>query len=210
MPNATTEMSGRWQFGMRAAFLLTALVAVWFAHYVNLCEIARLESRIRSAQPLARELVIDDDEKFAAVKIEELWFDEFGWDVHLPDGEYRLCLATRQIDDKQLPLLFKSAPIKSGKHRIALEWPLKKDYRVAVTVDGARTVETIEPTAWYSYSGSGSLSGVSSKSEQRPTSQPLELLRRRFIQLDAKGRISTPDGPTNGLMVWIEKLTAGK
>ena len=91
-----------WQFGLRSIFLATAAIAVWVAVYANNRENAMLESRIASLRPLARELVVEDPTQIAVVKLDEVWYGENIWDVHLPAGSYRLCLATRGVDEKQL------------------------------------------------------------------------------------------------------------
>jgi hypothetical protein len=200
----------RWQVGLRTLLLLVAAVAVWLTYFVNLRHNASLELRIKALLPLAHELVVDDPGKIAAVKLEEYWFDENRWDVYLPDGSYRLCVATREIDDQKLAPAVKCAPIPSGRHRIALEQKEGKEVRrVAIAVDGRELLAVEEPKEWDPGFGSSG-GGQYSVSEQFVADQPVVLFRRRFMRDDGKGVHTIPTGPTEGLMVWIEPIGGPK
>jgi hypothetical protein len=203
------ERSGRnrWQFGLRTVFLLMAAIAVWMAYVINRREIATLEARIKAMQPLAHELIVDDPTKIAAVKLAEYWYDENRWDVYLPGGRYRLCLATRGVDDNGLAPVVKSRAITAGRHRLALEQQKENDaWRVAVTLDGAVALAAAEPKEWDPGTGSSG-GGQYSLSEQFRVDQPTVLFRRRFMRKDATGLMTTPPGPTEGILLWIEPVT---
>ena len=79
--------------------------------------------------PLAHELIVDNPKQIAIVKLEEYWFDDNRWEIYLPDGRYRLCLATRGIDDDRFgfPVVVKTTSLTSGRHHLALEQKLDKD-----------------------------------------------------------------------------------
>jgi len=195
----------RWQVGLRTMFLLTAAIAAWITVFINRRENAALESRIAAIRPLARELVVDDAQRIAVVKLEELWMDENRWDIYLPDGTYRLCVATRGIDDEGLVPAVKSAPVAAGRHRVVLDQTLDGEARrIVVTWDGAKLLEVVEPKAWDPGTGSSG-GGDYSRSTQLPDDKPAVLFRRRFSRPDAKGQVSSPVGPTDGLLLWIER-----
>ena len=56
-------------------------------------------------------LAADDPGRMAVVGLTDLWMDENRWDVYLPPGDYRLCVATRGIPGQGLAPARASAPI---------------------------------------------------------------------------------------------------
>jgi hypothetical protein len=185
---------------------LTAAIAAWMAYFVNRRHNAELEARIKTLVPLAHELIIEDPRKIAVVKLEEYWYDENRWEIHLPDGRYRLCVATRGIDNTGLTPVGKSAPIEAGRHYLALEQRRDRDvWRVTVLGDGKELVAVEEPRDWDPGIGSTG-GGQYSLSEQLPPDQPAVLFRRRFMRPDGKGGWTTPLGPTEGILLWIERM----
>jgi hypothetical protein len=197
---------GRWQVGLRTVVLLTAAVAVWLTYALERRRLADLSTRIAALNPLARELVVDDPAKIAVVKREELWYDENRWDVHLPAGRrYRLCLATRGIAEGVFPRPAASAPLAPGRHVIGVEQVRAGDgWRVDAGCDGTRPVSVPEPKGWDL--GNGSTGGGSYPvSEQFDPERPVVLFQRRFMgPRDDQGRSAMPEGPTAGVMLWIE------
>ncbi|CAN5899114.1 hypothetical protein BH23PLA1_BH23PLA1_08540 [soil metagenome] len=210
IPTETTQTqtprSRRWQFRLRTLFLLVAAIAVWMTYFINLRQNDWLETRIASTRPLTRELVIDDEDQIAVVKLEELWYDENQWDVYLPIGEYRLCLATREIESMGLAPVVKSTPIGAGRHQIALEKkPTINGWRVALTTDRAGRLIVEEPDQWNPGRGSSGGSPISN-CKQQSAKEPLILFRRIFTRQDARGQLVSPDGPAEGVLLWIESL----
>ncbi len=110
----------RWQVGLRTLILLVAAIAVWTTYFLNRHQNAALEARIKTMLPLAHELIADDPKKVAVVKLEENWFDENRWDIFLPDGEYRLCLAMRGIESDGLATAQKARELRLAD--IKLHW----------------------------------------------------------------------------------------
>jgi hypothetical protein len=205
-----TPRRGRWQIGVRTILLLTAAVAVWLTYALERRRIADLTPRIASLSPLARELVVHDPGKIAVVKREELWYDENRWDVHLPAGrQYRLCLATRGIAERGFPAPAASALLPPGRHVIAVDQVKHGDgWRVGAECDGTRLVSMTEPKEWDPGSGS-TTSGNYPVSEQFAPERPVILFHRRFMgPRDERGRSSTPNGRTAGVMLWIEPVAA--
>ena len=182
----------RWQVGLRTVFLLLAAIAVWMTYFLNRRHNAALAARIAVMRPMARELAIDDEGRIAVVKLEELWFDENRWEVYLPDGAYRLCLATRGIEQNGLVPAVKSARLGAGRHFLALEQQrVESGWRVTATWDGTGRLTVEEPAGWDP--GSGSSGGGSfSVSTQLAADQPVVLFRRIFSRPVGKGQSRTP------------------
>lgn len=197
---------GRWQVGLRTVVLLTATVAVWLTYALERRRITDLTTQIAALSRLARELVVDDPEKIAVVKQEELWYDHNRWDLHVPPGRrFRLCLATRAIEQDAFPKPAACAPLVSGRRVVALEQLRDGSaWRVDATSDGTRLMSVAEAKAWDPGTGSDG-GGHFEVSEQFAGGQRVVLFRRRFMgPRDANGRASTPTGPTAGVMLWIE------
>ena len=203
-PESTRPRQLRLQLGLRVVFWLVAVFAVWMTVGINRSENRRLAAKIEQLRPIARDLVVDDPTRIAVVKLDELWYDESRWDVYLPPGKYRVCLATREVDDKGFPEAFWRAPIEPGRHRLGLELKmLGSARRIEIIRDGASLLSIRETNDW---AGSGwSSQGAFSTSEQRPADQRLELHRRRFSYSDGKGRNVRDFGPSNGILLWIQK-----
>ena len=208
-PPADRPIANRWQVGLRTLFLLICAIAVWLAVVANRRQIALMEARIKSLRPLARELEIDDVDKIAIVKKNDLWMDEDRWDLHLPPGSYRVCVATRKVDLNKLAPVRKSAPIRPGRHRLALDqWNEGEFWRVRLTCDGSELFAIEEPKE---FSGNGSSGGSEfSMSEQLAANKPVVLCRRRFMRPSGGGSSQTPSGPADGLLIWIESEGGSK
>lgn len=197
----------RWQIGLRTLFLMTAVIAVWMTVLINREQNKTLEARIKTMRPLAHELVVDDPNQIAVVKQEELWYDENRWDIHLPDGQYRLCVATRDIDQSGLAPVAKSERIEAGRHELELtqRWT-STGWQVNVIQEGATRLTVEEPKEWDPGSGSSG-GGQFSLSTQWPAGPPVVLFRRRFTRPDARGQMRTPIGPCEGILLWIETVS---
>lgn len=196
----------RWQLGLRTLVLLLAAIAVWMTYFINRRQIESLAARIATMRPLARELVIDDPRKIAVVKLQELWMDDHRWEVYLPAGQYRLCLATRGVDQTGLAPIVRSGRIGPGRHLLGLEQRREQDgWRVTATWDGTGRLTAEEPREWDS--GRGSMGGGEfSLSTQLAADQPAVLFRRIFTRQDARGQWSIPSGPAEGVLLWIERV----
>jgi hypothetical protein len=186
-------------------FLFMTAIAVWTVYFSNRHHIAALEARIAAMQPLAHELIVSDADKIAVVKLEELWYDENRWEISLPDKPYRLCLATHEIDNGGFAPAVKSQQLGAGRHLMALkQQPGNPGWRVAVAWDGKELLAVEEPPGWYPGKGSTG-GGQYSQCAELAADQPVVLFRRRFSQPDGTGRVTTPSGPTEGILLWIER-----
>jgi hypothetical protein len=195
---------GRFQLGLRVVFWLVAVIAVWMTFFINRLENTRLTAKIESLRPLARDLSVDDQSQIAVVKLHELWQDHQRWDVYLPPGRYRVCMSTRKVADDGLARPSKSSPIGPGRHRLGLEVDtVGSDTRIHLTLEGVRLFTVEEASHW---GGTGwSSDGEISRSEQRPADQPLVLVRRRNSYTAPNTPMYMVAGPTNGILLWIER-----
>ena len=193
------------QVSLRTLLLLTAAVAVWVAHGKNHYDNARYARQIEAMRPLVRELYVEDPSQIAVVKQDERWYDQNEWRVYLPPGEYRLCIATHDVDEAGMAPVAESIPLAAGTREIALDQnrTAERNWKVLVTVDGEEVIRVNEPAAWDAGRGSSG-GGLHSSVTQLPPREPAILFRRRFSVKTAPNRYSTPKGPSNGLLLWIE------
>ncbi len=202
---------GRFQVGLRVLFWLMAAIAFWITVHNNHRENGRLAAKIERLQPLAHELIIDDPTDFAAVRLDNLWRDELRWDVFVPPGTSRVCLATRKVPEYGFPEASSRSPIGAGRRRLELrQETLDSGTRIDLILDGVKILSAEETKDWAETGWVSS--GVNSKSEQRPGDQPLVLHRRRFSRPQGSTRGVPNFGPaaglTEGILLWIER-TAG-
>ncbi len=198
------------QWNLRTMFSLTAVMAVWIAYSCLLLQNARLQQEITLMQEWDGELLIKDTEQIAVVRLPETWNDENRWDIHLPEGEYVMRLATREIGEQGLAPVVEETVVNSGKHRIELLQSDEGEYRrIAVMVNDRSLIKTAEASDKKTV-GSSVLAGLSTCT-QFPPQEPVVLYRRRFIPgmgVNMVGYIG------NGLLLWIERIepadTAGE
>ena len=197
------------QISLRTLLLLTAAVAVWVAHFKNRSDNEHFTEQINTMRPLARELIVVDPSLAAVVKQDEHWYDQNDWKYFLPDGDYRLQIATREIDEKGLAPVTQSVPIKAGMGHVGLEQKRNqnRDWLVTITAEGKEILSFEEPADWDAGRGSSG-GGLHSESTQLPPDEPIVLFRRRFMveTMPGGGSYTTPQGPSNGLLLWIEQV----
>lgn len=213
-PTSSTVVRGRprrWQVSLRTLVLLIAAVAVWTTEVVNRRENKRLEGRIEAIRPLVHELRGFDPRRIAVVKLEETWYDENRWDIYLPPGSYRVCLASRQIGQDVLAPVRASSPIGAGRHRIELTQEKgTQGWVIRARCDGRTIVSCQESMDWNPERGSSGGGQFAQVSAQDPD-QPLILFRRVFSLPTASNQFTSPQEPSSGLLLWIEQLpTSGR
>jgi hypothetical protein len=202
-PSAERPIKSRWQVGLRTLFLLIFAVAAWLGVITNRERTRALQSRLDVIRSLVRELEVDDPGQIAVVKKLDQWMSEDRWDLYLPPGSYRICMATREVGDDGFPPTMKSAPIRSGRHRVALDQrTAESSWKGVLTCDGSEQL-TIEEPKTFPGDGSSS-SGEISVSDQFPANRPVVLSRCQFSNSSAGGGSVAPTATSNGLMVWIE------
>jgi hypothetical protein len=204
--------------------LFTAASAVWMTYLLNRHYNASLVARIPTMRPFARELVVTDETKAAVVKLEELWPDDDHWDVYLPPGQYRLCLATRGIGHNGVAPVVASQPVEPGRHTIGLALRKgKSGWHVEASCDGATLLtadETLKwnPTKCFSEDGDFAISTMLPASEliilqgglfhdvqPGPASEPIHFMGAGPLGLAGGDVLSiNPSGPAEGIRLWIE------
>jgi hypothetical protein len=203
---------GRWQVGLRTLVLLMAVIAVGMTVFVNRREIDRLERRNRPMRPLVRELKVDNPAKIAVVKLEELWMDDNRWDLSLPPGDYRICVATRDVPDSGLAPVTKSAMIQGGRHRLSLAFRREPERcPIVVRVDGAEILAFDETKEWGSSGSSTDWNDFATSTQVEPN-RPLILFRRQYrngnVQISRLVNVQLL--PPEGLLFWIEPVESPK
>ena len=209
---ATPPRGVRWQVGLRTLLLLMVACAVWAAHWSYVRHADSLERENAKLAPLVRELVVQDLDQAAIVKEHSKWFDDFRWQCYLPEGRYRLSLATRQIGEDatrefaMFPSPTASTDLPSGRHVVSLEQiNEEQQWRVRVLVDKQVVLDHVEPKEWNSAHGSSGGARIDAL-EQFSFERPIELFRRRFMVPREGGGYSSPQGPTNGVLLWLEQI----
>ncbi len=194
------------QWNLQTLLLLTAVVAVWAGYLRYGSEIPQLEQEIDAMKRMVRELVIEDPQKVAIVKLQELWMDDQRWDVYLPEGSYALRLATREVGEEGLAPVAAEVPIPAGQHRLELRREEDGDgWQIVALVDDQPAIEAAEEPGWYPGRGTEG-SGAGSISTQQAADLPLEVQRFRFPKVRNDGTYKAPPEPTEGLLLWIERV----
>ena len=214
----------RWQVGLRGMILCTATFAVWMTYLLIRHHNASLAARIPTMRPFARELVVADETKAAVVKLEELWPDDDHWDVYLPPGQYRLCLATRGIGHNGVAPMVASQPVEPGRHTIGLAVRKEKSgWHVEASCDGARLLTADETLEWNpdkcfweqgDFAKSTTLpaselivlqGGVFMEVQAGPASEPIIFMVQGPLSLRSGDYLAiNPSGPPEGIRLWIE------
>ncbi len=194
------------QWSLQTLFLLTAVVAVWAGYLSYRRQLPRLEAEIAAMRRMAAELTVEDPGQIAVVKLPETWYDQQRWEIHLPFGAYEMHLATRQVGMEGLAPVLGEAPVSPGRHQVELQQVKVEDgWNLSVLIDGATLIEASEEPQWQS-NGSSEGGGQYADSTQLPPNEPVVLFRRRFQRADKNGQYATPKQPSEGLLLWIERV----
>lgn len=200
----------RWQWNLKTLLLLMAVIATWTAYVRTTHLNQRLRGEVDDLRELAGELVVTDPNQFAIVNTPEQWFGDNRWEVYLPPGaQYVLKLGERELDSAGLPGVTQSVRLSPGRRQVQLEQVQRDDHsEVNVEVDGRVVITAREPRDAPKYRALGAYT----RSQQFPTSKPLILVSSRLFGRAARPlppparRGSTePQGPSNGMTLWIEK-----
>lgn len=198
---------GRWQVGLRTLFLLICAVGAWLGVMMNRSRTEAMRSGLHVLRSFARELEVDDPAQIAVVQKLEQWMDEERWDLYLPPGSYRICMATRTIGASGLPPVMTSEAIGPGRHRLALDQRTEPSaWKAVLTCDGSERLTLEEPKTFPG--NSASTADMISTSQQFPVNAPVILYHRQFWNSSGNGVSLAPTRSSDGLMLWIEPAPA--
>lgn len=194
----------RWQVGLRTTIYLVAAVAMGMSIVADRRRIAILAPRIASLKPEVRELEVIDPARTAVVEMEDLWMAGRRWEVYLPKGtKYRLCIATRGVDGPKIVASSQTIPLAEGRQVVGLkEEEIGKTWRLTATADSGRM--TMTETSDWKLDGASSGGGAAAVSSQSPPERPIILTYRTYQNRSDSGTYVKPDGPSNGLILWVE------
>ncbi len=198
------------QWNLRTLFLLTAAVAVWAGFFCHEEPIAQLKREVLEMQCMTTELVVVNPRQIAFARQPQLWRDRYRCDVYLPDNGCVVKLATREVNREGLAPVVGEAKIPKGQHRIDLFQIDRGEQReTCVLVDGQTAFKASDNVTWHGgfhrETGSSSLSPDPWRGTSWPDT-PLILLCYRFHPRQENGAVSFVSGPTNGLLLWIERI----
>ncbi len=202
------------QWNLATIMVLTAAVATWTSYYHMSRETRRLTKENSTLSQLACELLIADPEQFGLIQVRPDWFDDEQWEVWLPPGAiYQLSVATREIpqelNSSPYPEVRQAVDLDPGKFRLKLRTEKSEDGSFEITLerDGQQLVSMSEPADWKPLTGTTTSSNGNPRStHQQDVAYPLNLLVRRHHVADGPRVTRTPDGPANGLVIWIARL----
>jgi hypothetical protein len=192
---------------LRTLVLLVAAAAAWTSFLVESERIDMFDRRIGALRPLDRRLLVDDPARVVVANHGQFYEGvDDDWDIHLPPGSFRLCLATRGVGRAGLAPAVAGAPIGPGRHRVSCQIdPIGNGRRIRVRIDGATALSTEAPwdeTTSFQHFGHFDLSIARAKSW--PPDVPAVFHRIGLARRDADGQLRLADGPGEGILLWIE------
>gem|GEM_PF-3950015 len=195
----------RIQFNLLSILLLLTACAVWSAYRSVYLETREIQKQLPGLRFIARELVIENPNDFAAVQQLPTRFGEMVWHVYVPEVRDRTAQIAVAMDkipkDRRVSEMapLKTAPLEPGKHEIQLLYEVDEAANLTVFVDDKPALEIERAKDWIKSLGNSSSSDVGVISKPYGLDHPFALLRRHF-SLPKKDRRPS-DGP--GILLWI-------
>ena len=193
-------------FGMAAA-------SVWLAYIATWIEFNRLTAQVVPLREAARGLRLSKPDRLSAYRILNRNDEYAMWHLEVPpQPPYELRLATRGIGPDGTAEHFKSTPLSPGTHTLEIRHSgsmgganataILDRYASRFRNVTEAVVKVDETFDWYPQAGftADRDTGVA---EDHPPEQPLVLHRVRFHE---PGTAEPPDGPANGVLLWIQPL----
>ena len=206
----------RWN--LLTLMLIVPVVATWSQYFRLRQENARLRGGIQTMEGQSRKLRIEHADRLAVVRLPESWYDELKWQVALPSEEavaaggarYKLCMATRNVDSDATAAFppAKEFVLPPGRHEIELKTFRKQGkWNIIALLDDNPMIEITEPADWDP--GHGGAGGASWERPHQPSNMawPVELYRAVFSVEKPNQGFGLPDGPSNGVLLWLQPMT---
>lgn len=207
-PSSTGDRLKVSQVSIRTVLLLTALVAMLLGLWRNQLTIQELSQKISVSRKILNDLVVDDEQQYAATKVLPSWYGEYNWDVYLPPRNetgknYSIKIAVDNIDEGNFPTAATSIPIEPGRHNVRINTArLSVDQSLPVVID--KKDSTSVPFSRKGTSYSSSSNGVETCMQQA-VDKPLVLYRMRYMSPSPNGSYTSTKGPVEGVMIWVER-----
>ncbi|WP_254510635.1 hypothetical protein [Anatilimnocola floriformis] len=191
--NSNPPTTRRWpQLGLRTLLLAVAVAGIWLADFVNRREIGRLEGKVKSQRTAARVFEVKDSNALVYLRVNPLRADDYRWDIHVPSGQFRLVLATKNFpNSNQLPP-GESIVLPAGRSRVVLD---SQDVDGTLTASAQLNGKTVL-TAQQTYKATA----IPQRPERLGSREATHEKGNRPVMLH---RLRHPSGDT-GLMLWIE------
>jgi len=195
------------QFSLRKLLLSIAVVVLILSHALSSYRLWVTSNELQELKRRHGILVVEDDSRAQALKIDLQQPFAWRWRVYLPEGrQYQVCATTDDIAEQGLPTDRGGLGLPPGEHEITVKVQRNErgEWMLGLYKDGVTSEQKIPEghTDWLeSPSGSGA-TFVSSLSFE-PTA-PCELLRLRALVPQPNGSSAPPTGPSDGLLVWVE------
>ena len=212
--DTTDRRKTKLQVSLWSLLLLIATCCVWIGFWKARSDTAKVESRLVGLRLIARELVIDDPNKVAAIERYSSFYGQKIMELYIPelDGkhfEMRLAMdkipQSNNFEPNQLETL-KRVVLKPGKHVVEFQYDVGEQAVLTVHVDGETAIQEIRPKDWKSKSGGHTISSsVKPESKSFENDEIVQLIYRRFLTKEKpKGSFSAPDGPGAGIALWVQ------
>ena len=218
--SATDQMTRRRfrpRWSLLTLILLASAVCTWSLYYRLRHDNARLRVGIQTMKGQSRKLRIEHPDRLAVVLLPESWYDETKWDVALPSEKsvaaggatYKLCLATREID---LPREgFPPAEefiLPPGRHQIELRTVGNRgEWNIIALLDDQPVIDVTEPADWNPGHGGAGTSALWERPYQPGGVTQSVMLSRWVFSVDKPNQgFGLPDGPSNGVLLWLQPL----
>ena len=217
MVDPTDRQRPKLQVSLSSFLLLIATCCVWIGYWKVHSDTLKLEPRLARLRTIARELVVGDPKKLAAIerrgcvsgqKIMELYVPEL-------DGkhfEMRLAMdnipSLKDFKANQIEPL-KRAVLKPGKHFVKYRYGIEDEQAVvAVDVDGETVIQEIRQKKDWSHTCARSLSlSVTYESKSFENNEIVQLVHRLFRTEKTKnGSFTLPLEPGPGISLWVQTI----
>ena len=193
------------QVSLLTVLLLTAAIAIAVAYQRDRKEIQTIRSQLPGLKKVDRALIVIDRNKVSVVGKIPTRLHECIYDVYIPANQtYQIHLALDNVDQKGLADATRTMALPSGRHTIEISKTNTSDVSTTrILIDGLIAMKETRDKDWDPGKGSSG-AGEISDLMQFEGDFPIVLFRQRFMVAKGNG-YSSPNGPSAGILVWIER-----